>query len=105
MGEPDVRPGPIQTELNATATCDKNDEVTGGGFKVESEPETEVDTTSSIPFENGDEGWAVEGDITEGKGQASLTAYAVCFDNKPNHNDYTYNLTIIPLNHFFLRLV
>jgi len=82
------------TELISTATCDKGDDVTGGGFKVVTGPTTEVDVTLSIPFENQiqhEEGWTAAGTpVSEDDStppRASLTAYAVCFDNK----EHKYN--------------
>lgn len=91
---PYVESGPGFAILESTATCDENDEVTGGGFELlpvdETGDQPDAEVVVSKPFENAEEGWTAVAttDATTAGSQDttfSLTAYAVCFDEKPKH--------------------
>ena len=86
------------TPITSTAECEYGDEVTGGGFELGFAPGATGTTphiskiTKSIPFENrGNEGWQASADISTGTGVTTLTAYAVCFDEKSKPNNYDNN--------------
>ena len=90
IGEPYTETFEGAADLISTASCDEGDEVTDGGFKLTSTPDTtggpapsDADMVSDKPFENGVEGWEATATSEAGPGIHTLTAYAVCFDNQP----------------------
>jgi hypothetical protein len=107
-GEPSSESFGGAATLDSTAECDAGDEVTGGGFDLDSTPDTtapptntgDADVTTSIPVENingAGEGWNAIAQVeAQNSLEYTLTAYAVCFDKKPFQQEETTLEPIVP---------